>query len=44
MLTSVMTGVYSVLFCKYTNYSGIILHRNTLDVKKTLNISKAIIY
>ena len=33
MLTSVMTGVYSFLFYKYTNYSGIIIHCNNVDLK-----------
>lgn len=29
-----MTGVYSFLFCKYTNYSGIIVQCNNVDFKK----------
>jgi len=29
-----MTGVYSVLFCKYSNYSVNILHSDKVDNKK----------
>lgn len=34
-----MTGVYSALFCKYSIYSGNILHSNSVDFKKEIKVN-----